>query len=59
MIEAVGFVVLKLVRTHIGHLSLEGLQVGQYRDLSATEISALRSRSGRNAAGPQTSPKGH
>jgi 23S rRNA pseudouridine2605 synthase len=42
MIEAVGFKVLKLVRTHIGPLSLEGLQVGQWRDLSSTELALLR-----------------
>ena len=42
MIEAVGFVVLKLVRTHIGPLTLDGLQVGQYRELTSSEISAIR-----------------
>jgi 23S rRNA pseudouridine2605 synthase len=42
MIEAVGFKVLKLVRTRIGPLSLEGLQVGQWRDLSSAELASLR-----------------
>ena len=42
MIVAVGFVVLKLVRTNIGPLTLEGLQVGKYRELASSEISALR-----------------
>ena len=42
MMEAVGFVVLKLVRTSIGPLTLEGLQVGNYRELASSEISALR-----------------
>jgi len=42
MIEAVGFKVLKLVRTHIGPLSLEGLRVGQWRDLSSSELASLR-----------------
>jgi len=42
MLEAVGFVVLKLVRTSIGPLTLEGLQVGNYRELASSEISALR-----------------
>jgi len=42
MMEAVGFVVLKLVRTCIGPLTLEGLQVGKYRELTSSEISALR-----------------
>jgi pseudouridine synthase len=42
MLEAVGFKVLKLVRTHIGPLTLEGLEVGKWRELKATEIAALR-----------------
>jgi len=42
MIEAVGLKVLKLVRTHIGPLSLEGLEVGKWRELTATEVRALR-----------------
>jgi pseudouridine synthase len=42
MMEAVGFKVLKLVRTHIGPLSLEGLEVGKWRELTAGEVAALR-----------------
>jgi pseudouridine synthase len=42
MLEAVGYVVLKLVRTRIGSLTLEGLQVGRWRDLTAAEIASLR-----------------
>jgi pseudouridine synthase len=42
MIEAVGFTVLKLVRTRIGPLTLEGLQVGKWRELTASEVSSLR-----------------
>jgi len=42
MIEALGFKVLKLVRTHIGPLSLEGLRAGQWRDLSSSELASLR-----------------
>jgi pseudouridine synthase len=42
MIEAVGFTVLKLVRTHIGSLSLEGLEVGKSRVLANSEVEALR-----------------
>ena len=42
MMEAVGFVVLKLVRTRIGPLTLEGLQVGEWRELTLDEMSALR-----------------
>ena len=41
MIEAVGFKVLKLVRTHIGPLTLDGLEVGKCRALTAAEIAAL------------------
>lgn len=42
MIEAVGFKVLKLVRTRIGPLKLEGLEVGRYRELTSEEITALK-----------------
>ena len=42
MIEAVGFKVLKLVRTRIGPLTLEGLEVGQWRELTPADVAALR-----------------
>jgi 23S rRNA pseudouridine2605 synthase len=42
MMEAVGFKVLKLVRTRIGPLTLEGLEVGKWRELSAAEVTLLR-----------------
>lgn len=42
MIEAVGFKVLKLVRTRIGPLGLEGLEVGKWRELAPGEAGALR-----------------
>lgn len=42
MVEAVGFKVLKLVRTAIGPLTLAGLEVGRSRPLSAAEVGALR-----------------
>src|SRR5690348_16095459 len=42
MIEAVGFKVLKLVRTRIGALTMEGLTVGEWRSLTSIEISALK-----------------
>jgi 23S rRNA pseudouridine2605 synthase len=45
MIEAVGFKVLKLVRTRIGPLTLAGLEVGKWRALTPQEISALRHKS--------------
>jgi 23S rRNA pseudouridine2605 synthase len=47
MIEAVGFKVLKLVRTAIGPLTLEGLEVGAWRRLKSAEIVALRNSSSR------------
>ncbi len=42
MIEAVGFKVLKLVRTRIGPCLLEGLESGKWRHLSKREISDIR-----------------
>lgn len=42
MIEAVGFKVLKLVRTRIGPLTLGGLQVGKWRELTSAEVDSLR-----------------
>jgi len=42
MVEAVGFKVLKLVRTAIGPLTLAGLEVGRSRPVAASEIAALR-----------------
>jgi 23S rRNA pseudouridine2605 synthase len=54
MIEAVGFKVLKLVRTRIGALTLAGLQVGKWRDLSPAEMAVLKRRS----ASPRLSGRG-
>lgn len=42
MIEAVGFQVLKLVRTGIGRLTLEGLETGKSRKLTPEEVTGLR-----------------
>ena len=42
MVEAVGFTVLKLVRTAIGPLTLAGLEVGRSRPLTPGEVAALR-----------------
>jgi pseudouridine synthase len=42
MIEAVGFKVLKLVRTGLGPLTLAGLQVGKWRELTPSEVATLR-----------------
>jgi pseudouridine synthase len=41
LLEAVGLSVLKLVRTRIGPCTLDGLQVGKWRDLRPSEISRL------------------
>ena len=41
LLEAVGLKALKLVRTRIGPCTLEGLQVGEWRNLLRSEISVL------------------
>ncbi len=46
MMEAVGFKVLKLVRTAIGPLTLEGLEIGKYRRLTPEEVASFRQLSG-------------
>jgi pseudouridine synthase len=45
MIEAVEFKVLKLVRTCIGPLTLAGLEVGKWRELTPSEVAAVRKSS--------------
>jgi 23S rRNA pseudouridine2605 synthase len=42
MMEAAGSQVLKLVRTGIGPLTLEGLEIGKYRRLAPEEVAALK-----------------
>ncbi len=42
MTAAVGYPTLRLVRVRIGPLSLEGLQPGQWRHLTAAEVKRLR-----------------
>ncbi|HET9177362.1 MAG TPA: pseudouridine synthase [Terriglobia bacterium] len=54
MIEAVGFKVLKLVRTRIGPLTLEGLEVGKWRALTGQEIAMLRRKSVPEPSRPRT-----
>lgn len=46
MIEAVESKVLKLVRVQIGPLTLEGLSMGTFRELTAEEVAALRALTG-------------
>ena len=47
MVEAVGFKVLKLVRIGLGPLTLAGLEVGKWRELTPSEMAALRKTSRR------------
>lgn len=42
MIEAVGAKVLKLVRTAIGPVTIGGLEIGKYRELTAEEVRQLK-----------------
>ncbi len=57
MMEAIGYKVLKLVRTHIGPLTSDGLQVGKARELSRSEISQLRSAGVKSSAGSFSNPE--
>jgi 16S rRNA U516 pseudouridylate synthase RsuA-like enzyme len=42
MLEAIGSKALKLVRTRLGTLTLEGLTIGKWRDLTPVEIAQLK-----------------
>jgi 23S rRNA pseudouridine2457 synthase len=42
MTAAIGFPTLRLVRAQIGHLHLEDLPMGQWRDLTALELNKLK-----------------
>ncbi len=44
MLEALGSKVLKLVRTSLGPLTLEGLRIGEWRELTPAEVARLRQR---------------
>lgn len=44
MTAAVGFPTLRLVRVAIAHLRLEGLEPGQWRDLTTEELKHLRTK---------------
>lgn len=46
MVEALGAKVLKLVRVRIGALAIDGLPIGQWRELAAKEVEKLRSGRG-------------
>lgn len=45
MLEAIGSKVLKLVRTHLGPLTLAGLRIGEWRELTPAEVATLRKAS--------------
>lgn len=47
MVEAIGSKVLKLVRVRVGTLTLQGLEIGHYRLLSANEVRSLTNKSSR------------
>jgi 23S rRNA pseudouridine2457 synthase len=47
MTAAIGFPTLRLVRAQIGHLHLEDLPSGQWRDLSDAELSRLKNNPAR------------
>lgn len=42
MLEAIGAKVLKLVRTSLGPLTLEGLSIGHWRELTPSEVALLK-----------------
>ena len=46
MMEAIGSKVLKLVRIAIGSLRIGDLPIGQYRELTPTEVNLLASAAG-------------
>ena len=46
MIEALGSKVLKLVRTNLGSLTLKGLSIGEWRNLTAQEVASLKKGGG-------------
>jgi len=52
MLEAIGSKVLKLVRTNLGPLTLEGLRIGEWRELTPAEVAQLnRDRKGAGLSG--------
>jgi pseudouridine synthase len=53
MLEAVDSKVLKLVRTRLGPLTLEGLSIGKWRDLTSDELVKLRKQAKAISRGPK------
>jgi len=58
MTAAVGHPTLRLVRTRIGSLSIEGLRPGESRRLTSEEISSLREAAGLPTKSPGSSRRG-
>ena len=53
MCAAVGLPCLRLVRQALGGLTLSGLQPGEWRDLTAEEVAALRGLAGADVRHPR------
>ncbi len=53
MTAAVGHPTLRLIRTRIGPLSVEGLDAGEWRELTPEEIAPLKKQRGPAHAGPR------
>jgi 23S rRNA pseudouridine2457 synthase len=51
MTAAVGFPTLRLIRVSIEHLRLEGLPLGQWRDLTSLELKLLQDASLKQGTG--------
>jgi 23S rRNA pseudouridine2605 synthase len=54
LLEAAGLKALKLVRTRIGPCTLEGLQVGQWRDLRRSELAAFHEKNATHSTDAKT-----
>lgn len=60
MVEALGAKVLKLVRTRIGGIGIDGLEIGKFRELTPEEVRSLQAqrRSPRSKTGPSAASAG-
>lgn len=61
MLEAFGCKVLKLVRTNLGPLTLAGLRIGEWRELSPSEVASLKkgARIGKARSNSSSNTKAH
>ncbi|AFY41981.1 rRNA large subunit pseudouridine synthase E [Nostoc sp. PCC 7107] len=57
MTAAVGFPTLRLIRVSIAHLNLDGLQLGQWRELSVSELKLLHNLPNKSSASRTKQPK--